>query len=295
MPRARVNGIEIDYEDGGRGPAILLSHGYSATGRMWAPQRPVLEPSYRLITWDMRGHGQTDSPADPAQYSEALTVEDMRCLLAHLGVERPVIGGLSLGGTMSLAFHRRHPEMVRALVICDSGPGYRNDEARAGWNKRAHERAADLEARGLAALTSSSREMQEAMRHHRSAQGLAHAARGMLAQRDAGVMESLPTIAVPAPRMQKFTCVELWRTGTVASPGFNTSSATCTPGVRPRPGVGAFGCTKSARRRPLEGRGASASRSTVASIIALVFSPKTAALWKIESKKSARRSSSRGI
>ena len=94
MPRARVNGVEIDYEDGGRGPAVLLSHGYSATGRMWAPQRLVLEPSYRLITWDMRGHGQTDSPADPAQYSEALTVEDMRGLLAYLGVERAVIGGL---------------------------------------------------------------------------------------------------------------------------------------------------------------------------------------------------------
>src|SRR5688572_9391312 len=197
MSRATVNGVEIDYEDGGQGPAVLLSHGYSATGRMWAPQRAVLEPSYRLITWDMRGHGQTDSPTDPAQYSEALTVEDMRGLLAYLGVERAVIGGLSLGGTMSLAFHRRHPEMVRALVICDSGPGYRNDEARAGWNKRAHERAADLEARGLAALTSSSREMQEAMRHHRSAQGLAHAARGMLAQEGAAIIDSLPTIRVP--------------------------------------------------------------------------------------------------
>ena len=40
MPRARVNGVEIDYEDGGRGPAVLLSHGYSATGRMWAPSGP---------------------------------------------------------------------------------------------------------------------------------------------------------------------------------------------------------------------------------------------------------------
>ena len=87
--------------------------------------------------------------------------------------------------------------MVRALVICDSGPGYRNDEARAGWNKRAHERAADLEVRGLAALTSASREMQEAMRRHRSAQGLAHAARGMLAQEGSGIIDSLPTIRVP--------------------------------------------------------------------------------------------------
>src|SRR5262245_51343721 len=197
MSKASVNGIEIDYEDGGRGIAVLLSHGYSATGHMWARQRPVLETRYRLITWDMRGHGHTESPGDPAHYSEPKTVADMRGLLGHLGVERAVIGGLSLGGTMSLAFHRRHPEMVRALVICDSGPGYRNDEARAAWNKRAHERAADLETRGLAALSSSSREMQEAMRHHRSAQGLAHAARGMLSQQGSGIIDSLSTIQVP--------------------------------------------------------------------------------------------------
>jgi len=87
--------------------------------------------------------------------------------------------------------------MVRALVICDSGPGYRNAEARRAWNQRADERARDLEARGLDALTSSSREMREAMRHHRSAQGLAHAARGMLAQDDAAVIDSLPAIGVP--------------------------------------------------------------------------------------------------
>jgi hypothetical protein len=80
MPTARLNGIAIDYEDGGRGPAVLLTHGYSATGRMWAPQRPALEPRYRLITWDMRRHGRTDDPDDPAQYSEPLTVGDIRGL-----------------------------------------------------------------------------------------------------------------------------------------------------------------------------------------------------------------------
>jgi len=197
MPSARINDIGIDYEDGGRGPAVLLSHGYSATGRMWRPQRPALEPRYRLVSWDMRGHGHTESPGDPARYSEALTVADMRGLLTHLGIDRAVVGGLSLGGYMSLAFYRRHPEMVRALIICDSGPGYRNAEARAAWNQRAHERARDLEARGLEALSGSSREMREAMRDHRSAQGLAHAARGMLAQQDAAVIDSLPAIRVP--------------------------------------------------------------------------------------------------
>jgi pimeloyl-ACP methyl ester carboxylesterase len=176
---------------------VLLGHGYSATGRMWDSQRAALGDRYRIISWDMRGHGQTESPADPAQYSAALTVADMRALLQHCGVERAVVGGLSLGGYVSLAFYRAHPEMVRALVICDSGPGYRNAEARAAWNTRAHERAVELESKGLDALAGRSREMREAMGHHRSAQGLAHAARGMLAQQDSAVIDSLPSIRVP--------------------------------------------------------------------------------------------------
>jgi pimeloyl-ACP methyl ester carboxylesterase len=197
MARARLNGIELDYEVSGQGPAVLLSHGYSATRRMWDGQHRALGDRYRVISWSMRGHGWTESPADPARYSAELTVADMRALLQHLGVGRAVVGGLSLGGYVSLAFYLEHPEMVRALVICDSGPGYRSAEARAAWNQHAHERAAELEARGLEALGGRSREMREAMGHHRSAQGLAHAARGMLAQQGSRVIDGLPTIRVP--------------------------------------------------------------------------------------------------
>ena len=197
MTRARLNGIEIDYEVSGSGPAVLLSHGYSATRRMWDGQHRALEGRYTVISWSMRGHGETESPDDPAQYSEELTVGDMRALLRHVGVERLIVGGLSLGGYASLGFSLAHPEMVRALVICDSGPGYRNAEARAAWNRRAHERAVELEARGLAALGGRSREVREAAGCHRSAQGLAHAARGMLAQRDSRVIDGIPSITVP--------------------------------------------------------------------------------------------------
>ena len=197
MPTELLNGIKIRYDVRGDGPAVLLSHGYSATGRMWDGQLAVFSDRYRMIAWDMRGHGQTDSPDDPSLYSTDHTVADMKALLAHLGITRAVIGGLSLGGYVSLAFAAAHPGMVRALVICDSGPGYRNADAREGWNRRAHERAAELEARGLDALAGRSREMREAMGHHASAQGLAHAARGMLAQRGATVIESLPKISVP--------------------------------------------------------------------------------------------------
>jgi pimeloyl-ACP methyl ester carboxylesterase len=197
MAKAELNGIEIDYEVTGRGRPVILSHGYGATRRMWKGQHAALGDRYRLITWDMRGHGQTETPADPAQYSTALTVADTRGLLTMLGVGRAVVGGLSLGGYMSLAFYLAHPEMVEALIICDSGPGYRNAEARAAWNQRANQRAADLEARGLDAFGGRSREVRDALAHHRSAQGLAHAARGMLAQQDAHVIDGLAGIRVP--------------------------------------------------------------------------------------------------
>ncbi len=194
MAGARLNGIDIDYEVSGSGPTLLLSHGYGSTRHMWDEQHRAF-PDWRVVSWDMRGHGQTDSPADPKQYSAALTVADMRALLQHVGAERAIIGGLSLGGYVSLAFALAHPEMTQALVICDSGPGYRNAEARAQWNQRAQERATNLEAKGLDALARRSKETQQAV--HRSAQGLAHAARGMLAQDGSQVIDGLAGIRLP--------------------------------------------------------------------------------------------------
>src|SRR2546427_1440455 len=173
MARARLNGIEIDYEVSGRGPAVLLSHGYSATRRMWDGQHRALEGRYTVISWSLRGHGETESPDHPASYSEELTVGDMRAVLRHVGVERVIVGGLSLGGYASLGFYLAHPEMVRALVICDSGPGYRNAEARAAWNRRAQERAVELEGRGLDGVGGRSREGGGAAGVHRSALGMA--------------------------------------------------------------------------------------------------------------------------
>jgi pimeloyl-ACP methyl ester carboxylesterase len=163
---------------------------------MWDDQHRVLGDRYRVISWSMRGHGATASPADPTQYSAPLTIADMRALLGHLGVERAVIGGLSLGGYVSLGFALEHAEMTRALVICDSGPGYRSADAREAWNARARERAGALETRGLDAL-GTSREVRESASLHRSAQGLAHAARGMLAQEGSRVIDGLAGIRVP--------------------------------------------------------------------------------------------------
>ncbi|MGB4862002.1 MAG: alpha/beta fold hydrolase [Tepidiformaceae bacterium] len=194
MATINRDSVNIYYEDHGAGAAILLSHGYSATSRMWEAQVAALKNSYRVITWDMRGHGQSDSPDDPAAYSEAATVDDMAAILKHLGIESAVIGGLSLGGYMSLAFNIAHPGMVRALMLFDTGPGYKNPVAREGWNETSRKRAETFEAKGLDALGSSA---EVRVSQHRSAQGLAHAARGMLAQFDSRIIESLDSIKVP--------------------------------------------------------------------------------------------------
>jgi pimeloyl-ACP methyl ester carboxylesterase len=96
---------------------------------------------------------------------------------------------------MSMAFHRVHPAMTRALMIFDTGPGFRNAEAREAWNQRARQRADDLDARGFAALGTSD---EVRMSQHRDASGLAGAARGMLTQHDDAVIGSLETISVPS-------------------------------------------------------------------------------------------------
>ncbi|HZZ36192.1 MAG TPA: alpha/beta fold hydrolase [Caulobacteraceae bacterium] len=196
MAKLNRDGVNLYYEVHGDGPALLLTHGYSATSQMWKGQIATLEPHFTLITWDMRGHGQSDYPEDQSAYSEAHTVADMAALLDAVGAEKAVIGGLSLGGYMSLAFHLAHPERTRALLIIDTGPGYRKDEPREGWNANALKTADRYEKDGLGLLASGSAERATAT--HRDATGLARAARGMLTQKDARVIESLPNIAVPS-------------------------------------------------------------------------------------------------
>src|SRR5580692_9645976 len=159
MPKLNRDGVEIYYEVHGEGgPVILLSHGYSSTSGMWKGQIEPLSKSHKLVIWDMRGHGDSDYPEDLAAYSEEATVADMAALLDAVGAKTAIVGGLSLGGYMSLAFNRVHPDRVSALLIFDTGPGYRNDEAREGWNQTSIRRAERFERDGLSALGNASAE-----------------------------------------------------------------------------------------------------------------------------------------
>jgi pimeloyl-ACP methyl ester carboxylesterase len=198
MPYLDRDGVKIYYEVHGDGPTLILTHGYSYTSAMWAGQVDALSKSFQLIVWDMRGHGQSDYPSDQSAYSEEHTIQDMAGILDQVNGKgsEAIVGGLSLGGYMSMAFYRMYPKRVRALLIIDTGPGFKKDSAREGWNQTARATAQNFEIKGLSVLQNLSAERASVT--HRDAKGLALAARGMLAQRNSNVIDSLPKIQVPS-------------------------------------------------------------------------------------------------
>lgn len=194
MPFLERDGVRIHYEDAGKGPAILFTHGFGATLRMFDPQVEALCSTHRIIRWSMRGHGETVSPDDPAAYSDEAAVGDMKALLDSLGVEQAVFAGMSLGGNMSMAFRIKYPERVRAFVLIDTGPGFKREEPRARWNDYAEGVAQALETGGSAAVLQST---ETSTSKHRSIDALAMAARGMMKQHGTYIIDSLKTIDVP--------------------------------------------------------------------------------------------------
>jgi pimeloyl-ACP methyl ester carboxylesterase len=121
MPFAPVNGQNLYYEDsGGRGPAIVFSHGLLMDHTMFAPQVQALRERFRCICWDERGHGRTADPDHCAPFSYYDSADDLAALLKYLGVEQAVLVGMSQGGYLSLRCALIHPEVVGALVLIDT-------------------------------------------------------------------------------------------------------------------------------------------------------------------------------
>ncbi|MGO8958137.1 MAG: alpha/beta fold hydrolase [Streptosporangiaceae bacterium] len=195
MPALARPAGTIHYQASGSGrPPLLLTHGFAATSAMFAPNLPALSLRNLVLTWDLRGHGRSDYPPDPACYDAAAALADMAALLDTTGADRAVLGGHSLGGYLSLDFAVRNPDRVAGLVLIDTGPGFRNDAARDDWNRRAEVTAARLAERGLDAVRGSA-ELHGG--EHRDATGLILAARGTLTQQDSHVLDGLPGIAAP--------------------------------------------------------------------------------------------------
>jgi 3-oxoadipate enol-lactonase len=133
--KLRANGVEIAYAlDGPSGaPVVTLSHSIAADRTMWDPTVPALTPRYRVLRYDIRGHG--GSEAAPGEYTLAALAEDARALLRGLGIARTHWVGLSLGGMIGQAFALQAPEMLASLVLCDTA-SFMPDEMKPVWNER---------------------------------------------------------------------------------------------------------------------------------------------------------------
>jgi 3-oxoadipate enol-lactonase len=116
---ARINGTEMEWRDHGTGDAVLLIHGFPLNSAMWGEQLTALSADWRVIAPDLRGFGASDPGSEPV-FTMDLLARDLAGLLDHLGIERVVVCGLSMGGYVAFEFFRQFRHRVRALVLCDT-------------------------------------------------------------------------------------------------------------------------------------------------------------------------------
>lgn len=120
MPRIRCNNINLHYEVNGDGQPLLLIHSLGSSARDWELQVTEFSKTYQVITFDLRGHGQSDKP--PGPYSMPLFSSDTAGLLKALGVESAHVVGLSLGGGIAFQLAIDSPALVRTMIIVNSAP-----------------------------------------------------------------------------------------------------------------------------------------------------------------------------
>lgn len=143
-----VEGHPIAYSDDGQGTPLVLLHAFAADRGLWQPQVLALSSYYRVITVDLRGFGssgRTDGTAvDVDRYAD-----DIAALLQGLGIDKAVLGGISLGGYIVLALAQRRPQLLRALILANTRAGADTEAARAARG----ELAQSLRQEGSAAVT----------------------------------------------------------------------------------------------------------------------------------------------
>lgn len=113
---ANINGAKIYYEEYGKGEPLILLHGFARTASDWQPFIPELSKSYRVIAWDMRGHGRSTSPDTSVVFSHKLAAKDLLTLMEQLKIEKAKLIGHSSGGIISLLAAIMQPDKFEAIV-----------------------------------------------------------------------------------------------------------------------------------------------------------------------------------
>lgn len=125
------NGVRIHYTDEGNGTPIILVHGFAVNAdlnwRWGGCVRKLRNAGYRVIMLDVRGHGLSDKPRDPAAYGTELS-DDIVRLMDHLGIPKAHVAGYSMGGFITMKTIERHPERLLSGIVCGAGWSELNEE-----------------------------------------------------------------------------------------------------------------------------------------------------------------------
>lgn len=116
--RAKVDGVKINVKMGGRGPVVVLLHGYTQTSHMWNPLMPLLASSHTVIAPDLRGAG--GSERTPSGYDKKTMAKDIRGLVHQLGHKRVSVVGHDIGLMVAYAYAAQYPGEVSKVVLMDA-------------------------------------------------------------------------------------------------------------------------------------------------------------------------------
>jgi len=125
-----TSGLKLFYTSAGNpeNPSIVFIHGFPFSQRMWNEQVDLVKGDFFAVTFDIRGHGQSET--GDGQYLLEFFVDDLIALLDTLGIKQTVLCGLSMGGYVALRAMERQPERVRGLVLCDTRSEADSNEAK---------------------------------------------------------------------------------------------------------------------------------------------------------------------
>ena len=178
MPKVEVNGARLYYTLSGaeEGPVLMMSNSLGTTLEMWQPQLAALGSCFRILRYDMRGHGKSD--VTEGACSIGTLGQDVVALLDELGIEKVHFCGLSIGGVIGQWLGAQAPQRLRSLVLCNTAAKIGSAET---WNKR----IADVERDGVASVTEAVLQRWFTPAFHREFPGAVAPLRAMLLASDA--------------------------------------------------------------------------------------------------------------
>ena len=212
MTRVAVNGVHLNVQARGEGPALLLLHGFTGSAATWTPHLEAWE-GFTTVAVDLLGHGASDCPAEPRPYRMERCVEDLTALLDKLAIGQVAVLGYSMGGRVALHLALHAPDRLWALVLESASPGIEDAQEREERVRADGALAESIERDGIAAfvdrwqvlplfatqarLPDAAREELRRRRLQNEPGGLANSLRGMGAGEQAPVLARLGEVRVP--------------------------------------------------------------------------------------------------